>query len=437
MALGGGQFTTQNKILPGTYHNFVSKARAYLNLAERGFVALPLAHDFGVDGEVLTLTAEDLQKNSLKLLGYDYTHEKLKPFREIFTNAHTVFTYFLKGSTAAAAENTFAEANFKGERGNALKVAITANVDEPSKFDVKLYIDTALVDEQIAVTTAADLIDNDFVTYKKDATLASTAGTALTGGTNGTVTPVEHQKALDELEAYGFNVLVCDSIDSGIKALYEAYTKRLRDEVGAKFQLVVQGLDNSDHEGIITVHNKAVEGETKLTYWSAGASAGCAINASNTNKVYDGEYTVDFDGAKTQSQLSALLKDGKFVFHKVGDETRVLEDINSFVSFSSEKNEDFSMNQVIRVLDQDAIDMAHLFNTRYLGKVPNDQSGRVSLWSDVVTHGRELQQLRAIENFNPDTVSVEQGQSKKSVVINKEFNVTVAMSQLYITTVVA
>ena len=436
MALGGGPFLTQNKTLPGTYHNFVSKARAYLNLAERGFLALPIVHDFGLDDAVLTLTAEDLQKNSLKLLGYDYTNEKLKPFRELFKNAHTVFAYFLKGSTAVAAQNTFATANFKGERGNALKVVIATNVDEPTYFDVKLYLATVLVDEQ-TVTTAAELVDNDFVTYKKDAKLGATAGTALTGGTNGTVTPVEHQKALDEFEAYGFNVLVCDSTDSGIKALYEAYTKRLRDEVGSKFQLVVHGLDGADHEGVIPIHNKAVEGDAKLVYWTAGAEAGCAINETITNKVYDGEYTLDFEGAKTQSQLSALLKSGKFVFHKVGDETRVLEDVNSFVSFTTDKNEDFSMNQVIRVLDQDAIDMAHLFNTRYLGKVPNDQSGRVSLWSDVVTHGRELQRLRAIENFNPDTVTVEQGQSKKSVVINKEFNVTVAMSQLYITTVVA
>lgn len=436
MALGGGKFLTQNKVLPGTYHNFISKPRAYLNLAERGFVALPIAHDFGLDGAVLTLTAEEFQKNSLELLGYDYTHPKLMPFREIFKYAHTVFAYFLKGSTATAAENAYAKANHKGVRSNDLKIAIAANVDEPTQFDVKLYFGTALVDEQ-TVERATDLVDNAYVTYKKDATLEATAGAPLTGGTDGTVTPIEHQNALDEFEAYGFNTLVCDSNDSGIKALYEAYTKRLRDEVGAKFQLVVHGLDKPDHEGIIVVHNKAAEGDSKLVYWTAGAEAGCPINETITNKVYDGEYTPLFEGAKTQSQLATLIKTGKLAFHKVGDEIRVLEDVNSFLSFTTDKNEDFSYNQVIRVLDQDAIDMAHLFNNRYLGKVPNDQSGRVSLWSDVVAHGRELQRLRAIENFNPELVKVEQGDSKKSVAISKEFNVTVAMSQLYITTVVA
>ena len=435
--LGGGTFVTQNKVLPGTYHNFISAARAFSNLSDRGYVALPIAHDFGLDDEVLTLTAEDLQKDSLKLLGYSYTDEKLKPFREVFRNAHTAFVYFLKGSTASAASNDYATANFKGERGNDLKIVISANVDEPTKFDVSTYLDTVLVDEQKAVTDATELVNNDYVTFKSGATLTATAGTPLSGGTNGTVTPVEHQKAMDELESYGFNVLVCDSTDSGIKALYEAYTKRLRDEVGAKFQLVVHDMEKPDHEGVIVVHNKTTEGEAKLVYWTAGAEAGCPVNQSNTNKVYDGEYTVDFEGAKTQQQLANLLNTGKFVFHRVGSETRVLEDVNSFVSFTSEKNEDFSMNQVIRVLDQIAVDTANLFNSRYLGKIQNDQSGRVSLWNDIVTHRRELQSIRAIENFNPDEVTVEQGNTKKSVVVNEVVEPTVAMSQLYITTTVA
>ncbi|MER2006719.1 MAG: phage tail sheath subtilisin-like domain-containing protein [Psychrobacillus sp.] len=436
MALGGGPFLTQNKVLPGTYHNFISAARAFVNLSDRGYVALPIAHDYGVDGTVLTLTAEDLQKNSQELLGYDYTHEKLKPFREVFRKAHTAFVYFLKGSSAAPASNDYATANFKGLRGNDLKVVIQTNVDDSAKFDVSLYLGANLVDEQKAVV-AADLVANAYVTYKNDATLTVTAGVPLTGGSDGTVTPVQHQNALDEFEAYGFNALVCDSTDSGIIGLYEAYTKRLRDEVGAKFQLIVHNLANPDHEGLIVVHNKAVEGEAKLVYWTAGSAAGCAVNASNTNMAYDGEYTVNFDGAKTQLQLTNLLKAGKFVFHRVGEETRVLEDINSFVSFSPDKNEDFSMNQVIRVLDQIAIDTAHLFNTRYLGKVPNDQDGRISLWNDLGSHRLEMQRIRAIQNYNKDVLKVEQGNSKKAVVVNEVVEPTVAMSQLYITTTVA
>lgn len=434
MALGGGTWITQNKVLPGVYQNFISVAAPISGLSERGFVALAIEHDFGVDDQVLKLTAADFQKNSLVLLGYNYNHEKLTPFREIFRNAHTIYVYFLKGSTAKAAENTYATANFKGSRGNDLKIVIAENVDDSSKYDVKTYLDTTLVDEQ-TVADASELVPNAFVTFKAGAALTPTAGTPLSGGDDGAVTPTEHQKALDEFESLGFNVLACDSTDGGVKALYEAYTKRMRDEVGSKFQLVVHDY-NADHEGVITIHNKAVEGDAKLVYWTAGAQAGVAVNESNTNKTYDGEYTVDFDGAKTQTELAALLKDGKYVFHRVGDDVRVLEDINSLVTFTDTKSKDFSNNQVIRVIDQIAIDTAAIFNDRYLGKVPNDQSGRVSLWNDIVTHRLELQGLRAIEEYDKEALVIEQGNNKKSVVMNEVITPIQAMAQLYITTVV-
>lgn len=440
MALGGGTFLTQNKVLPGTYHNFISAARAFVNLSDRGYVGLPLALDWGPDNEVFAVTQEDLQKNSRKIFGYDYTHDKLKGIRDVFKNAITVYFYKLAVG-AVSASNTFATAIYKGVRGNDIKIVIQTNVDQPTKFDVQTLLDNVLVDEQIAVADAKGLVANDYVIFKSNATLAATAGTALTGGTNGSaLTGGAHQEALDALEAYGFNTLGCLSSESTIKSLYVEYTKRLRDQVGAKFQLVGHKLGASDHEGIIDVQNDAIgEGEEEFgaVYWTAGSQAGVAVNKSNTNKKYDGEHTLDIKETMTQQQLTALLKTGKYVFHRVGDEIRVLEDVNTFTSFTTDKNEDFSMNQVIRVLDQIAIDTATIFNTRYLGKVPNDQSGRVSLWGDIVTHRRELQGIRAIQNFDPEKVVIEQGNSKKSVVVDELIEPTVAMSQLYVTTTVA
>jgi hypothetical protein len=440
MALGGGTFLTQNKVLPGTYHNFISAARAFVNLSDRGYVGLPIPLDWGPDGKVFAVTQEDLQKNSRKIFGYDYTDPKLKGIRDVFKNAVTVYFYKLAAG-AVAASNTFATSKYKGVRGNDIKIVIQANVDEPTKFDVQTLLDGVLVDEQLAVASAADLVDNDFVSFKSEAVLSETSGTPLASGSNGTtLTGGAHQEALDALEAYGFNTLACLSTESTVKSLYVEYTKRLRDQVGAKFQLVGHQLGAADHEGIIDVRNDAIgQGEEVFgaVYWTVGAQAGVAVNQSNTNKQYNGEFTLDMSETQTQPQLKALLKDGKYIFHRAGDEIRVLEDVNSFTSFTSEKNEDFSLNQVIRVLDQLAIDTAHLFNTRYLGKVPNDQSGRITFWKDVVAHRQEMQRIRALQNYDKEALTVDQGSSKKSVAVNEVVEVTVAMSQLYITTVVA
>lgn len=441
MALGGGPFLTQNKVLPGTYQNFISAARAFVNLSDRGYVGLPIALDWGVDGDVFAVTQEDLQKDSRKIFGYEYTDPKLKGIRDVFKNAITVYFYKL-AVDAVAATNDYATAKHKGVRGNEITIVIQANVDEPTKFDVKTLLANVLVDEQMAVATAADLITNDFVIFKTNSTLAVTAGTPLAGGSNGTtITGGAHQEALDALEAYGFNTLGCLSSESTIKSLYVEYTKRIRDQVGGKFQLVGHKLGTIDHEGVIDVQNDAngIDEEEVFgaVYWATGAQAGVAVNRSNTNKRYDGEFTLDMSETKTQSQLTVLLKAGKYVFHRVGDEIRVLEDVNTFTSFTVDKNEDFSMNQVIRVLDQLAIDTAQLFNNRYLGKVPNDQDGRISLWNDIGAHRMEMQRIRAIQNYNKDELTVAQGNSKKAVVVNEVVIPTVAMSQLYITTTVA
>ena len=69
MALGGGTFTVQNKLLPGAYINFVSASHASAELSDRGTAALPMVLDWGSEGEVFTVTAEEFQRESLRIFG--------------------------------------------------------------------------------------------------------------------------------------------------------------------------------------------------------------------------------------------------------------------------------------------------------------------------------------------------------------------------------
>ena len=432
MALGGGTFVTQNKVLPGAYINFVSATRATSSLSDRGIVAIPLELDWGIDEDVFQVTSDDFEKYSVKYFGYDYTHEKLKGLRDLFKNIR--LGYFYKLNKGVKASCTIATAKYSGIRGNDLKVTVTTNIDDNAKFDVVTLLDNKKVDTQIA-KVITDLQDNDYITWKKDATLEASAGLVFTGGANGeAVTGAEYQAFLDKIESYSFNALGCLATTTEIKSLFVEFTKRMRDKVGAKFQTVLYKKSDADYEGVVSVENKIKDKdlvESSLIYWATGAIAGCDINKSNTNKRYDGEFDVDVN--YTQIQLEEALKTCKFIFHKVGDEVHVLEDINTFVSFTDEKNDDFSSNQSIRVLDQIANDIATLFNTKYLGEVPNDKSGRISFWNDVVKHHEQLQNMRAIEDFKADDVSVEPGSDKKTVVVSDAVKVISAMSKLYMT----
>lgn len=343
--LGGGVFVTQNKILPGSYINFVSAATVTSAVGERGTVAIPLALNHA-KGTVIELTKLDFVTNSETLLGVPYSDASVAPLREIFCNATKVYVYDL------------------GDNG-----------------------------------TASDVVA--------------------------------------ALEPYEFNVLCAyTDVDNDISA-YITAIKSWRDDVGKKCQVVVYNQNRPDHEGVInvvsTVSNSGVPAYA-LVSWVAGAEAGCKVNESCTNKLYNGEY--DIITNKTQSQLEDCITAGQIAFHLVYGDVRLLEDVNSLVSTNADKGEDFKSNQTIRVIDQIANDIAKLFNTKYLGKIPNDASGRVSLWGDIVRHHKELEELRAIENFDAEQLTVERGNTKKSVVVYDYVTPVNAMAQLYMTVVV-
>ena len=248
-------------------------------------------------------------------------------------------------------------------------------------------------------------------------------------GTDGTAS-----EAVSALEPYDFNILCAYTEDA---SQYITAVKSWRDEMGKKCQVVVYNATKPDHEGVINVKSTvADEGADAhaLVAWVAGVEAGTNINESCTNKKYDGEYNVVCK--LTQTQLEQAIKDGEFVFHLVYGEVRVLEDINSLVTTTVDKGEDFKSNQTVRVIDQIANDIAKLFNTKYLGKIPNDASGRISLWADIVAHHRQLEEIRAIENFDSAMVTVEQGNSKKAIVVNDAVTPVNAMAQLYMTVVI-
>lgn len=424
--LGGGTFISQNKVIPGPYINFVSASGISGSLGERGIAAMALPLTWGVDGAIFTVTSDDFRKNCLKIFGFEYDSENAKGLRDLFKNIKTLYCYKLMNG-GAKASNSISEAKYKGSFGANISTEIVAGTTSGT-YDFNVYVNNALVSSE-TVSAIAELSDNDWVTWTVSS-IAETSKTALTGSDLGgtDITAAEHTAFLSAVEAYTFNALGCLSTEEAIKELYVQACKDAREESGIKYQLAVYN-KAADYEGVVNVKNTV-----DAVYWATGVIAGCPVNSTNTNKTYDGEF--DIPASYTKAELEAAIESGEFVFHKVGDEIRVLEDINSLKTVTKEKGEDFKSNQTIRVIDQIAMDIAKIFNDKYLGKIPNDADGRISLWSDIVNHHQELQNIRAIEEFNPEDVVIEQGNTKKSVVVSDVVTIVNAMSQLYMSVVV-
>lgn len=436
MALGGGTFFTQNKTLPGTYINFVSTKKADSTLGERGVATMPLALEWGIEQTVIKITREEFEQNSFKLFGYEYKDPKLKGLRDLFKNIRVLYAYRL--NKGVKANNTWADAKYSGKKGNDIKITIKKAVSLLSEADdetysVLTYFGNVLVDEQVNIKQMSDLKANDYVTWKTEASLSEQTAQALTSGTDGDVNVSEHQGYLNKIEAYAYNVMGVVTKDNSTQELYINFAKRMRDTLGAKFQVVLYN-KKADYEGVINVKNKCTDSENEepnLVYWVTGVEAGCPINKSCLNKIYDGEYTINTE--YTQLQLEDAITNGEFILHKVSNDVRVLSDINSLTTLSDIKGEIFKDNQTIRVIDQIANDIATLFTEKYLGIIPNDESGRISLWADIVQHHNKLAEIRAIENFNDKDIVIQAGENKKAIAISDKITIINSMAQLYMT----
>lgn len=430
MALGGGSFVTQNKVLPGTYINFVSKPTAMGGIGERGVVAIPLSLDWG-SNEVFTVESSEFMTKAKSIFGYDYTHEKLLSLRELFYGAKTAIIYRLNGSGSKATVTVgslVATAKYSGIRGNDISIIVRENIDDESYFDVITVVDGSYYDTQ-TVSKIEELLSNDFVVFSGEGAFESTAGANLTGGTNSDVNGESYSQFISVIEAYDFNILVYDGDDDITKKLFVSFTKRMRDEEGVKFVTVMHNYSSADHEGVISVKNETEEGKTNLVYWVGGKEASANVNESLTNTSYDGELNIKTK--YTKSEFEKAIENGEFVFYDDGENVRVLRDINTFTNFSSEKNSSFSSNRIMRVLDAIGNDVARIFSEYYLGKQSNNKNGRNLFKTELISYHEQLMAIGAIEDFTADDVTVSQGTEKTDVVVYLSVMPVDSMEKLY------
>ena len=433
----GGIFTTENKVLPGAYINFVSKTRALGNIGERGIVAMPWYGSFGKSGEIIEISAEDFQKNCDKILGFNYSADEMLPLREVFLGASVVKLYRMgtgKKASATSGDLTIT-ALYDGVRGNQITIVVSAEVDSDN-FTVETFVDGVLKHSQSA-ENIQDLADNDFVSFSGQGKLVQNAGIVLSGGENPISAGQDYSEFLSAIESEDFTVVIYPGSDETTKKLFAQFTKRLRDEEGYKVTCVLRNYE-ADFEGVINVVNSCrAEGavdENGLVYWVGGMTAGTQVNESLTNMLYNGELQIYADYKK--SQLKEAIQQGKFVFYKDKDCFRVLKDINSFTSISSDKNKDFQNNQIIRVLDAVANDTAKIFNSYYLGKCQNNELGRDIFKTELVNYHQKLMALGAIEGFLAEDITVAQGEEKGDVIVKEYIEPVGAMDKIYMTCIV-
>ncbi|WP_458119792.1 phage tail sheath family protein [Paenibacillus sp. Z6-24] len=432
--MAGGTYTTQNKIRPGVYINFVSEGKLPGTLGERGTASLALNLDWGAPKKMFTIVAGD---NTLQTLGYDYTSPQMLLIREALKRAQKLIVYRLNDGTPASVkvEPLTATAKYSGTRGNQLAIVVETNINNETQFDVTTLLEGAVVDKQ-TVSTVEELASNTYVVFSGKGTPVPTAGAPLAGGTSALATNADHTAYLEQLEALEFQTVGLISDDASLKSVYAAYIKRLRSNEGKKVQAVLANYPNADHEGVISVKNGVVLSDGTVldakqsVAWVTGATAGAAVNASLTYSAYDD--AVDVNGKLTHTETEAALQKGEFVFTASSDRAVVEQDINTFVSYTPEKARHFAKNRVVRVLDSIANDLKRIFESYFIGKVNNNTDGRSLFRSQCVAYLTDLQNIGAVQNFDAQSdISVTAGNEVDSIVVEVNVQPVDSVEKVY------
>lgn len=443
--MAGGIWKTQDKIRPGAYVNFKEYATPLITVGDRGIATVALPLSWGAEGSLIEVYSSDLLDGSSRAkVGFTaFDTADSQELRLILQNCYKCLVYRTTsgGAKASASAVAFvATAKYNGTKGNLIAVQVADSVLVEGNFKVTTFFDGLEVDSQ-EITTVADLVANDFVTFAStEAPLEEVASAVLTGGTDGVATnSTAYPAYFNLLKVAKWQVMALIEDHATLNPSALAFIKNMRDDNGRKVQLCTYAYETADYEGVISSnqgYNTATETvpATMFPAFMAGITAGAKVNESNTYKAVND--AVSIIGEIANEDIIVALGKGKLVISSKQDGTIVVEkDINTFTSFTPTKNYTFSKNRAIRVMDEIAVSTLTVWENSYVGKVSNGTTGRALFKGDCVAYIKELQRIEAVDkDYDPaENITISKGTLIDSVVGNfYQLPILDAMEKLYL-----
>lgn len=435
--MAGGIFKSQNKIRPGAYINFKTIEKPSSTVDERGIVTLPLSLGWGEEKKIIEIKNTEVTDGSLiKKLGFSGYEPEMQYIREALKNSYKLLLYRVNIGTKATkviGELT-ATAKYSGVVGNDIKIAIKEN---DVKFDVIIYLRNLEV-AKATVTSIDDLVslENDFVDFTGTGELIETSAIILEGGTNGQIESGVYDEYFNTLIKKKWDALGLPNVTAlEDKKKVVSFIRKCREEKGKKVQAVIYDYDLADYEGIISVKQGYKTSDETVDVngficFMAGLTAGSRVNKSNTYFVVPG--AVEIINEIDDDSIEDELEKGNLILSYRQDEKVIIEkDINTFTSFTTEKNKIFSKNRVVRTLDAIHNLSKDKFEKTYIGNVDNTENGRSIFKADICSSMEELSKMGAIEGFKAEDISISQGNDSESIVVELFAKPIDAIEKLY------
>lgn len=272
--MGGTYQAGEEKVRPGVYRRYTTQDKKLVAGAMTGVFAIPVKADFGPVGTVTIHTKQDSVKEMYGMGGT--VKGALNLFEGGATKVHvyrlgtggTTGKLELKDAEDAAAvtletkypSNIKFAVSLKQKLGSETKKELLvyqgAVLKEKFEYEVQAEGDegqilTDIVNARSAVFHAVKAAEG-----KK---LAAVSQKEITPGTNPTVTNEDYSATLEAFEAYKWNILVTDTVDTAVHELLKAYMERLKNNGSIGSCVVGEGSNVAFEDRM--AHAKAFDSE--------------------------------------------------------------------------------------------------------------------------------------------------------------------------------
>ena len=207
-------------------------------------------------------------------------------------------------------------------------------------------------------------------------------------------------EALAQLELYKINYVSAPGCaEDEVTALVNE-VKQLRDTKDRIIKAVVAN-SRANHEGVINFVTSDIKvGEKTYTAQAytariAGLLAGTPQEASVT--FHSLSEVTDISTRISQAQAAALIAEGKLVLYHDGEKVKIARGVNSLVTLTNDKGDEFKKIKIVDVMDMIKDDITKTANDNYIGRVTNSYENKCLLINGINGYFEELEVAGILE----------------------------------------
>lgn len=273
---------------------------------------------------------------------------------------------------------------FKGKAVSAIKRSAMGIVslilrDDTGAFDTKEY---KSVEDIVVTDWTADNVD-----YIKK-TLLGTPSKVIVERIATDAT--DYNAVLSRLGSKKWNYLAIPGIKSTEVSDIVSWIKSKRDNDKKTFKAVLPNID-ADHEGIINFTTEGIVTAEK-TYSAAEYTCRIASILAGLPFTRSSTYFVltEVEGITESTTPNEDIDAGRLILINDGEKIKIGRGVNSLVTTTISKTEDFKKIKVLEVMDMITDDVRDTFNNNYVGKIPNIYDSQVLFFTSVNAYFKGL-----------------------------------------------